>query len=142
MHRDTERRLLQGVILAACMVPLLAGGAGVTQGPAMLRGIDPGGASLDLDSHFRYLSGLLLGFGLAFLSCLPAIEKRTMLFRGLGLIVVVGGLARLYSALALGFPGPGHIFGLAMELGTVPALVLWQARIARLYARDAASQTR
>jgi hypothetical protein len=141
MPPATERRLLQAAILLACFVPLLAGGAGVIQGPAMLRGIDPG-ASIDLDSHFRYLSGLLMGFGLAFLFCVPAIEKRTALFRGLGLIVLVGGLARLYSAVTLGLPGPGHIFGLAMELGTVPLLVLWQARVARLFAHHQGPQTR
>ena len=108
----------------------------------MLRGVDAGVSPIDLDSHFRYLSGLLLGFGLVFLLCVPTVEKHTALFRAFGLIVVIGGLARLYSAMTLGLPGPGHVFGLFMELGTVPALVLWQARIARLYARDAASQTR
>ena len=81
MSASTERRVLQAAILLAGLVPLLAGGAGVIQGPAMMKGIDPGGASADLDSHFRYLSGLLLGFGLAFLSCVPAIERRTTLFR-------------------------------------------------------------
>jgi hypothetical protein len=131
MKAPTERRLLQGATLLACLVPLLAGGAGALGGPAMLAGIDPGEASADLDSHFRYLSGLLLGIGIGFLYCVPAIEKRTALFRALGLIVLIGGLARLYSALTLGLPGPGHIFGLAMELGTVPALVVWQARVAK-----------
>jgi hypothetical protein len=111
-------------------------------GPALVRGIDPGGAPTDLDSHFRYLSGLLLGFGLAFLACVPAIERRTAVFRTLGLIVLIGGLARLLSAITIGLPGPGHVFGLAMELGTVPALVLWQARVARLFAASEHSQTR
>jgi hypothetical protein len=134
MHRDTERRLLQGVVILACVVPLLTGGAGVIKGPAMLAGMDPGEAGRDLDSHFRYLSGLLLGLGIGFLFCVPAIERRTAVFRVLGLLVVIGGLARLYSALALGFPGSGHIFGLAMELGTVPLLLLWQSRVARLFA--------
>ena len=142
MAPSTERRLLQAAILLACLVPLLAGGAGVATGPAMLKGIDAGSASADLDSHFRYLSGLLLGIGLGFLYCVPAIETRTGIFRALGLIVLIGGLARLYSALTVGIPGPGHVFGLAMELGTVPALVLWQARVARRFADEAGPQTR
>ena len=135
MHRDTERRLLQAAILLACLVPLYAGGGGVLAGPAMLAGIGPGEASPDLDSHFRYLSGLLLGLGFGFLFCVPAIERRTLLFRTLGLIAVLGGLARGYSALQTGLPGPGHIFGLVMELGTVPLLLLWQARLARRFRR-------
>jgi hypothetical protein len=142
MSPPTERRLLRAAILLACLVPLFAGGAGVVSGPAMLRGVDPGGAPVDLDSHFRYLSGLLLGFGLGFLYCVPAIERRTAIFRTLGLIVLIGGLARLWSAVAFGLPGPGHVFGLVMELGTVPALVLWQARVARLFARGETAQTR
>jgi hypothetical protein len=142
MSAAFERRLLQAAILLACLVPLLAGGSGVLGGPAMLRGIDSGAAPIDLDSHFRYLSGLLLGFGLVFLLCVPTIEKHTTLFRAFGLIVVVGGLARLYSALTLGLPGPGHIFGLFMELGTVPLLVLWQGRVERLFAPSAGPQTR
>ena len=97
-----------------------------------------GGANLD--SHFRYLSGLLLGIGLAFAATIPAIERRTLLFRTLGAVVFVGGLARLLSALELGLPGRGHVFGLAMELVTVPLLVLWQARVARRF--DERPQTR
>ncbi|HEY7810005.1 MAG TPA: DUF4345 domain-containing protein [Allosphingosinicella sp.] len=133
MRPATERRLLQAAILLACLVPLLAGGAGVARGPAMLSGIDPGTAPLDLDSHFRYLSGLLLGMGIGFVICVPAIERRTAVFRALGLLAVLGGLARLYSALTIGLPGPGHIFGLFMELGTVPLLLLWQSRVARRF---------
>lgn len=142
MSPAAERRLLQAAVLLACLVPLLAGGAGVISGPSMLRGIEPGASPVDLDSHFRYLSGLLLGFGLCFLLCVPTVEKHTALFRAFGLIVVLGGLARLYSVLTLGFPGSGHIFGLFMELGTVPAIVLWQGRVARIFARGERPQTR
>ena len=129
MRVEVERRLLQAVVAAACLVPLLAGLAGIVEGPAMLRGGAP--TSPDLDSHLRYLSGLLLGIGLAFLSCMPRIEANGRLFRLLGAIVMVGGLARLTSLLAVGAPGPEHQLALGMELGVVPALMLWQARIER-----------
>jgi hypothetical protein len=142
MHRDLERHLLQGAVLLACLVPLAAGGAGVVAGPAMLAGIAPGEAAADLDSHFRYLSGLLLGLGIGFLFCVPGIDRRTALFRALGLIAVLGGIARLCSAMAVGLPGTGHLFGLAMELGTVPLLLLWQARIARRFRAEDVLQTR
>lgn len=125
-----ERRLLQAVAAAACLVPILAGGSGVLRGAAMIRGVGAG-APIDLDSHFRYLSGLLLGLGVAFAACVPAIERRTLLFRTLGLVVVLGGLGRLLALTEGGLPGPGHLFGLAMELGALPLLLLWQARVAR-----------
>lgn len=125
-----ERRLLQGAVAVGCIVPLLAGGTGMLQGPDFLSGVGNGVAT-DLDSHFRYLSGLLFAVGLAFASCIPGIERKTARFRLLALIVFVGGLGRLLGLAVTGVPGTGHVFGLVMELGAVPLLVLWQARIAR-----------
>ena len=123
-----ERRLLQLAVALGCVVPLLAGGAGILHGPGMLREVG-GRAPADLDSHFRYLSGLLLAVGLAFASCIPGIERKTARFRLLALLVFIGGLGRLVSYLAIGTPGTGHVFGLGMELVAVPLLVLWQARV-------------
>lgn len=124
-----ERHLLQLAVALGCLVPLLAGGTGMIAGPAFLRGVESG-MPADLDSHFRYLSGLLFAIGLAFGSCIPGIERRTARFRLLALLVFVGGLGRLLGLISSGLPGTGHVFGLAMELGAVPLLVLWQARVA------------
>jgi hypothetical protein len=99
----------------------------------VLKGVSPP-VAVDLESHFHYLSGLLLGIGLVFVASIPRIETRGTLFRALGVIVVVGGLARLSSLAEDGVPGPGHQFGLVMELAVVPLIVLWQARVARRYA--------
>ena len=139
MRFATERRLLQGAIVVACVVPLSAGLAGVVEGAAMLRGVAPGPPA-DLDSHMRYLSGLLLGVGIGFLACVPRIEARSALFRSLGLIVVVGGLSRAVSLAEVGAPGLEHRLALAMELVATPLLVLWQTRMARLAGRDGAGQ--
>jgi hypothetical protein len=124
-----ERRLLQLAVALGCVVPLLAGGAGMIEGPEMLSGVGTEVAA-DLDSHYRYLSGLLFAIGIAFASCIPAIERRTARFRLLAFLVFVGGLGRLFGLVSVGVPGAGHVFGLVMELGTVPLLVLWQARVA------------
>lgn len=125
-----ERRLLQICVGLACVVPLAAGLQGVIESAAMAKGAQQP-VPVDLDSHFRYLSGLLLGIGIAFAACIPAIERRGALFRSLALIVVVGGLSRLISLIESGPPSLGHQFGLVMELAVVPALALWQARVAR-----------
>jgi hypothetical protein len=124
-----ERRLLQAAVALGCVVPLLAGGSGMIEGPGFLSGVGSE-VPADLDSHFRYLSGLLLAIGLAFASCIPGIERKTARFRLLALLVFVGGLGRLLGLISVGVPGTGHVFGLAMELGTVPLLVLWQGRVA------------
>src|SRR5579884_519175 len=97
----TERRLLQIVVAIACIVPVAGGGAGVLSGLAML-GIHAGPAGAD--AHFRYLSGLLLGIGLAFLGTVPRIEAYTARFRLLAAIVVIGGLSRLWSVAHDGAP--------------------------------------
>ncbi len=129
-----ERRLLQLAMALGCAVPLLAGGAGMIQGPAFLSGVGTE-VPADLDSHFRYLSGLLFAIGLAFASCIPDVERKAMRFRLLAAIVFIGGLGRLLGLVSSGIPGAGHVFGLVMELCTVPILVLWQARVAGLGAR-------
>ncbi|HEX2764384.1 MAG TPA: DUF4345 domain-containing protein [Allosphingosinicella sp.] len=132
MELRWERRLLQAVVGLACLVPLWAGLAGIALGPAMAGGPDATAASLD--SHFRYLSGLLLGIGLAFAACIPRIERAGAVYATLSAIVIMGGLARLLALLLHGAPGGGHVFGLAMELGAVPLLLLWQRSLAARWA--------
>jgi hypothetical protein len=100
----------------------------VIEGPAFIRGVEHP-VPVDLDSHYRYLSGILLGIGLAFASCIPAIERRTARFQLLGFLVIAGALGRLVSLLGAGAPGGGHLFGLLMEICVVPLLMLWQWRL-------------
>jgi hypothetical protein len=129
--RLPERRLLQALVAVGCLVPLAAGGAGILRGAAFLKNVhDP--LPVDLGSHFRYLSGLLMGIGIGFAICIPGIERRGTMIRTLGLIVVVGGLGRLFALLRDGPPSAVHLGALAMELIATPILVLWQARVARL----------
>lgn len=124
-----ERRLFQIVVVVGSLVPILAGGAGALHGPGMIKGLLV--TNPDLESHFRYLSGLLLGIGIAFVFCIRDIERRALLFNALGLIVVTGGLARLLGFALVGTPSAGHLFGLVMELVVVPALMLWLRRVRR-----------
>ena len=123
-----ERRALQLAVALASLVPISAGAAGIALGEAM---VGVANASADADSHFRYLSGLLLGVGLAFLASVPRIEWHAARFRLLGAIVVIGGFARLLSLLLRGHPSAPMLFALAMELIVTPAAVLWQGRIGR-----------
>ena len=124
----TEKRLLQATIALACVVPIAGGGFGVIRGPAMLDIV----ATAPAAAHFRYLSGLLLGIGLGFLSMVPRIEAQGRRFRLLAAIVVIGGLGRLLSVALGGSIDAATLFALAMELAVTPVLALWQWRVARL----------
>lgn len=127
MNRIVEKRFLQALMIIGCLVPL-AGGLG---GIAFAAGIFGHPADVTLDSHVRYLSGLLLGLACGFASAIPAIEKNGYRIGLLAALVITGGFARLYGVLIDGWPEPVMIFALVMELGFVPILWLWQRRVAR-----------
>jgi len=123
MRPPSERRLLQLVIVLAGFVPVSAGLWGAAGGLHL--------ADAAAGSQARYLSGLLIGIGLCFWACVPAIERRGVQVRMLALIVVVGGLARLAGLLATGEAGTGVVLPLVMELGVTPLLALWRERVER-----------
>ena len=124
----TERHLLQAAIALAGFAPVLAGLAGALLGSSMT---DEGAGAVALDSQVRYLSGLLLGVGLAFWEAIPRIERRTERVRLLTAIVVLGGLMRLVGLLLVAVPPKPMLLGLVMELVLTPLICLWQARVAR-----------
>jgi hypothetical protein len=129
----TARRLVQFAIMLGGLVPVGAGLSGVLLGPAMIDATHM--LPIPLDSHYRYLSGLLLAIGLAYWSTIYHIEKRTERFQLLTFLVVVGGFSRIVSLWAAGLPDKPMLFGLAMELVITPLLALAQFYLAKAYAR-------
>jgi hypothetical protein len=125
----TSRKGLQLAVAVFGCVPVFAGLAGVILGPSMA---GDGVATIGQDSHFRYLSGLLLGIGLVFWTLIPRVAQEGRLFRVLTLIVFLGGLARLGGVVLQGWPPSGMVFGLVMELLVTPLLCLWQSRVAQI----------
>ena len=123
-----EKRALQIVVAIGSLVPIGAGSAGILLGPRLMGSASIGAG--DLDSQFRYLSGLLLAIGIGFLSTIPRIETHGGRFRLLTFIVVVGGIGRLVSLLAAGPPSSTMIAALGMELLVTPGLAIWQCRMA------------
>lgn len=122
-----ERRFLQIAIGLAAIVPLSAGSMGMLFGVAAF----DGQANPSLDSHVRYLSGLLFGLGFSFCCLVPTIERQTIPVRILTAMVLIGGVARLVAALTLATPSLPMQLALGMELVVTPLICLWQARIAR-----------
>lgn len=129
-----ETRALQGAVAVLALVPLAAGLAGALDGAALT---DAARTDAALDSHVRYLSGLLLAIGLGFWSTVPDIAAKAPRFRLLTALVVTGGICRLLGVALHGWPPPAMRFGLFMELVATPALCAWQARIAARVCRAA-----
>jgi hypothetical protein len=124
-----SRRLLQATIAVLALIPTVIGGSGVLNGPALvMRAQD---WPVNLDSHFRFLSAIFLAIGLTFYATIPAIERKTAMFRWAAFLIVAGGLGRALSFAAKGAPGTAHMMGLGMELVVVPLLVFWQGAVAR-----------
>jgi hypothetical protein len=124
-----EKRTLQIAVAVGSLVPIVAGAAGMLLGPRMVGSASVG--SGDLDSHFRFLSGLLLAIGIGFASTVPRIATRGGRFWLLTGIIVLGGIGRLLSLLVIGLPSAAMTAALVMELLVTPGLALWQRRIAR-----------
>ena len=126
MLASTERRLLQFAVAIAGLVPVGAGAMGAVAGPRFY------GLTGDLTavSHGRYLSGLLLGIGVAFWTCIPNIETRGARFSVLAAIVFLGGCARLLGAIADDdLPNTQIVLALTMEMIVTPALWFWRRQV-------------
>ena len=123
-----SKRLLQIAVALAGLMPVSAGALGSLR-PELLSLTGPGHAF----THAAYLSGLLLGLGLSFWSLIPNIERQGRAVSLLTGLVVVGGLARAFTAVRLGAFELPVILPLIMELGVTPALWAWQRRVARSF---------
>ena len=129
INRRAEKYAFQLVVALACIIPLFTGAQGILHGVHWLRGAESA-TSIDLDSHFHYVSGIFFAVGLGFASCVPKIEQKAARFRLLGLLVMCGGASRLLSLMQNGTPSLGHQLGLVMELIIMPLLMLWQRQLA------------
>ncbi len=116
------------MVAIACLVPLTIGGISIVRGPGWL-GHAPA-IPHDLDSQFRYVSGISSPSALPSRAAYPASSTRARGFacsaywwwRVPRAAAVLGDDRRAVRRDRL---------GLVMELGVVPLLMLWQARIAR-----------
>ena len=122
-----ERRALQALLAVVAIVPVLAGSSGALLGVDILHIQN---ASISAESHFRYLSGLLLAIGLFYWSCVPRIEQHGERIKLLTTIVFIGGVARALDLYFNGIPSPVHIGALVIELAIAPAVMFWQHRVA------------
>lgn len=82
-----------------------------------------------LDSNLRFLGGLWLVLGLALYVLIPRIERETMLFRALWLMIFAGGVGRLLSIYFIGAPPWPFIGFTVLEVVGAPFFIAWQTRL-------------
>jgi hypothetical protein len=126
-----SKRKLQVATAILAAVPVITGLIGMT-------GVsDPLYASLNLphdatlDSNLRFFAGVWLGLGFAAFWLVPRIERETVLFRAVWLMIFMGGAGRLLSLLLTGMPFAPFVGFTLLELIGAPLFIWWQSIVAR-----------
>jgi hypothetical protein len=124
-----ERKLLQIAFALAGLLLIAFGLAGVFFGAnfADLSG------SVEMDSYFRFLKGMLLGIGLIYWSSIPDIARHAERISVVTFILVLGAVPRLLAVISHSVP----TIGLAGELIFAPLLWLWHQHVAGAAQRSA-----
>lgn len=132
-----NRRLLQIVTAILACVPTATGLLAMTGlDDPLYRELElPRDATLD--SNLRFYAGVWLGLGAAVFWLLPRIERETVLFRFLWLMIFIGGIGRLLSLARAGMPLPPYIGFTALEVIGAPLFIWWQSRVAKAAAAGA-----
>lgn len=130
MKLQTEIYTLQTILALLGMVSISIGLSGIWMGPNNMNTVN---VPMRLDNHYRYLSGVVLGFGLTiWFYVIPRITQVTNIVRIFVLMVFLGGIARIIGLLKNGmFLDPFTIVAVITELIGAPILCFWQARVAR-----------
>ncbi len=130
-----EYRALQACVAVLAFVPFYGGLRGVVAGVPGVRDTSFAmhGAYGPVDSHYVYLSGMLMAVAVWFWTCVPEIEKRSRRFEVLVSLVFAGGVVRALRILTGGVTDNAALFALACELIAAPLLLVWQRRAALDY---------
>lgn len=122
-----ERLFLQIGTAFSALVLLGLGISGVVLGVQFMHGV----GTITVDNYFRLLSGMMAGMGIVLLMSVPHVEHYRERFGILTFMIVLGGLAELYSVMLHGIPSIGTLFGLFMTLIYAPLLWLLQRHVAK-----------
>ena len=131
LARDGGRRALQVTLGALAVIPFASGLAGMLLGPRALPG-SAGHLDATAESEYRFTSAFWFASAPIIWSAIPRIEQRTSLVRSVTAVVFAGGLARLVGWQRAGRPHAVFILAIALELVGLPAMMVWQSRIARI----------
>jgi|SRR6185369_14513981 hypothetical protein len=122
------KRTLQVVLAFLSLLPLIFGGLSFIYGAALFA--PASGVTPKLDSQYRFVAAWELCLTFIVWWIIPQIERQTVLFRLICLVVCLGGLGRVIAWLAVGSAGPAFLAVTVLEL-LIPLLIPWQAQVAK-----------
>ncbi len=118
-------QILLGIL---SLIPLAFAVMGLWLGPASA---DPSAqVSAAVDNQFRYLSGVYIIVSLLLWYAIPKVEQHFRLLAFVCAALVIGGLGRLYSHLAVAPADARQFVGMCIELGS-PVFLIWQQAFAQ-----------
>jgi hypothetical protein len=136
MSMRAELRAFYGVVGVILVIPLvggLVGAFGGLEGMATLFGVDRHIViATSLRSSVRAICCGFFSWVPLVIWSLAALPERAGAFRIIAGCAFLAGCARLTSWLVEGYPGVVPLGIMAIELGVMPILLLWHARLVRL----------
>ncbi|CAF1121123.1 unnamed protein product [Adineta ricciae] len=133
MVKINESLALKIVVTLSAFVPIFVGFKGMFLGPSGIT-LKPNlvfkseNYSIEVDSHFRYISGYLFAMGIFLLRSIPNIHRDATELHRACIIVFIGGLGRLWGLFAVGLE-TGAVLATIVELVFFPMICYWQKQI-------------
>ncbi|UJR11724.1 hypothetical protein I4U23_015905 [Adineta vaga] len=124
---------LQIVVTLSAIVPIFVGLKGIYLGPSGIT-LKPNQLFksekyiIEVDSHFRYISGYLLAMGIFLLRSVPNMHRDATELHRACIIVFIGGLGRLWGLFVTGLE-IGAVLATIVELFFFPIICYWQKQI-------------
>jgi Domain of unknown function (DUF4345) len=119
------RRALIAVLTLGGIAAVLIGLTHIALGPSSIPGSVPVNATMD--SEDRFYATLFVGYGIAMLWCVRAIDRRALCIRFLAGLLFASGISRVVSMVAVGPPNLLFQVLTGVEF-VVPVLVWWLLR--------------
>lgn len=138
MNTQKSIKKFKCVVAIIATIPLLTGIADILNGVAsqLIFGMPNSISVTDplLNSAFRFFAVFWFGVGVFFLLFISNLKKYYTALMLLFALIILGGIARIATAIELGFPEAGIgiamiVVAIAIEIIVIPLLTVWLWRL-------------